>query len=77
MFHWIGLIIGPKDTPYHNGYFYINIEFPQDYPFKPMKLKFTTKMYHCNITESGLLDLDVLHDNWSPALTMPKVLLSL
>ena len=77
IFHWHATIIGPKDTPYENGMFFLNIHFPADYPFKPPKVNFTTKIYHCNISNSGSICLDILKDKWSPALTINKVLLSI
>merc|ERR1711964_638269 len=65
------------DSPYQNGVFFLEIQFPQDYPFKPPKIRFQTKAYHCNINEKGGVCLDILKDNWSPALTISKVLLSI
>ena len=73
----VATIMGPAKTPYENGVFNLEIQFPPDYPFKPPKIRFTTKVYHCNINSSGGICLDILKDNWSPALTISKVLLSI
>lgn len=77
IFHWKATIMGPEDTPYHNGVFYLEIWFPSDFPFKPPKVNFITKIYHPNIDSSGNICLDILKDAWSPALSISKVLLSI
>jgi len=75
--HWSATIIGPDDSPYNGGIFFLDIHFPEDYPFKPPKIIFKTRIYHCNINSSGGICLDILKDQWSPALTISKVLLSI
>jgi|TARA_B100001287_G_C22613072_1_gene496131 ubiquitin-conjugating enzyme E2 D/E len=77
IFHWQATIIGPEDSPYHQGVFTINIHFPADYPFKPPKCQFVTRIFHPNINEQGGICLDILKENWSPALTISKLLLSI
>ena len=77
LFTWEGTIIGPENSPYAGGKFSICIRFPSDYPFKPPKCTFTTKIYHCNISPHGRLRLDILHDQWTPNLTIYRVLLSI
>ncbi len=74
---WIATLVGPGGTPYEGGIFKLKVSFPTDYPFKPPKITFTTPIYHCNINSKGDICLDILKDNWSPALTVSKVLLSI
>ena len=77
LFSWQATILGPDDSPYQGGVFFLNIKFPSEYPFKPPKIAFTTKIYHPNINSAGGICLDILKDQWSPALTISKVLLSI
>jgi ubiquitin-conjugating enzyme E2 D/E len=77
LFRWEGVIFGPSDSPYSGGVFKLNILFPVDYPFKCPTITFTTKIYHPNINSSGIICLDILKTQWSPALTISKVLLSI
>ena len=77
IYHWNATVMGPEGSPYEGGVFYLNIEFPMDYPFKPPKVVFLTKIYHCNINSSGGICLDILKEQWSPALTVAKILLSI
>ncbi|KVH92286.1 Ubiquitin-conjugating enzyme, active site-containing protein [Cynara cardunculus var. scolymus] len=62
MFHWQATIMGPNDSPYSGGVF---------------QVAFRTKVFHPNINNNGNICLDILKDQWSPALTISKVLLSI
>ncbi|KOM55725.1 hypothetical protein LR48_Vigan10g161700 [Vigna angularis] len=74
MFHWQATIMGPPDSPYAGGVFLVTIHFPPDYPFKPPKVAFRTKVFHPNINSNGSICLDILKEQWSPALTISKVM---
>jgi ubiquitin-conjugating enzyme E2 D/E len=74
---WQATIMGPVGSPYQGGVFFLKIQFPLDYPFKPPKCWFTSRIYHPNINANGGICLDILKDQWSPALTISKVLLSI
>lgn len=77
IFDWGATIMGPTASPYSGGVFYLSIVFPPNYPFKPPKVTFLTKVYHPNVNSGGGICLDILKDQWSPALTIDKVLLSI
>ena len=77
VFNWSGYIFGPEKSPYQGGAFKISIAFPPNYPFKAPIVTFNTKVYHPNISKKGSICLDILKDKWSPALTIPKVLMSI
>ncbi|CAK6441152.1 unnamed protein product [Pipistrellus nathusii] len=77
IYEWRSTILGPPGSAYEGGVFFLDITFSPDYPFKPPKVTFRTRIYHCNINSQGVICLDILKDNWSPALTIPKVLLSI
>ena len=77
LLNWKGTIIGPINSPYEGGIFNLTIKFPNDYPFKPPKITFDTKIYHPNINKNGSICLDILKDQWSPVLSVANVLLSI
>jgi len=77
LYVWDATIIGPSGTPYEGGIFSLTLSMTADYPFKPPLVRFNTKIYHPNINSNGSICLDILKGEWSPALTISKVLLSI
>lgn len=77
IFVWHAILKGPIGTPYEGGTYKIEILFPTDYPFKPPKAKFVTKIFHPNISEGGEICVDILQSEWSPAITTDTLLLSI
>ncbi len=77
LFVWVATLRGPEASVYQGGTFELTLNFPTDYPFKPPKVKFSTKVYHPNISSDGGICIDMLKESWSPALTVSKVLMSI
>ncbi|TMS08035.1 ubiquitin-conjugating enzyme E2 L3 [Larimichthys crocea] len=74
---WQGLIV-PDCPPYDKGAFRIELNFPAEYPFKPPKVTFKTKIYHPNIDEKGQVCLPIISvENWKPATRTEQVIESL
>ncbi|KAG2310689.1 hypothetical protein Bca52824_022246 [Brassica carinata] len=77
IYHWQATIKGPTDSPFAGGLFLLSIQFPHSYPFSPPEVSLRTKVYHPNMDSDGNIWIDILRQNWSPALTISKVLLSI
>mmetsp|Transcript_32101 Transcript_32101/g.65101 ORF Transcript_32101/g.65101 Transcript_32101/m.65101 type:complete len:148 (+) Transcript_32101:108-551(+) len=77
MYEWEGVINGPEGTAYEGGKFRFELKFPAEYPFKPPKISFTTKVLHPNITPEGQVCLDLISQEWNPAVSVRQILLSL
>jgi len=77
MFRWEGILNGPPDSPYAGGAFKFTIEFPREYPMKPPKVKFVTRVYHPNISDTGHICVDILNHNWTSVYTVSQIMLSI
>ncbi|RKP14432.1 ubiquitin-conjugating enzyme/RWD-like protein [Piptocephalis cylindrospora] len=69
---------GPEGSCYKDGHFQLNVQIPEGYPFKPPIITFDTPVYHPNVSsQTGLICLDILNDQWTPALTIRSAVLSI
>lgn len=77
-FTWLGTIMGPEETPYVHGIFFLSIKFPANYPDSPPSVKFTTQIYHPNVSEDGSVCVDILKpESWIKDYNISKVLLAI
>ena len=75
---WRAWVAGPTDTPFEGGVFELELNIGVRYPLAPPLIRVTTPLFHPNIHDrTGEVCLDILKDQWSPALTISKVLLSI
>ena len=71
IFKWKITMFGPSDTPYAGGLFFLEADFPEDYPKNGPKIKFLTKIFHCNVFKWGICISTLNH--WVPT-PMERVL---
>jgi ubiquitin-conjugating enzyme E2 A len=74
---WGGTIFGTDDTPWEGGIYSMRLTFPEQYPDKPPRVRFTCEMFHPNIYPDGTLCLDLIQDNWSPIYTVSSIMIAI
>merc|ERR1711959_366069 len=74
LFVWNATIFGPSDTPWEGGIYSLRLTFCDQYPDKPPKVRFTTRMFHPNVYPDGNLCLDIIQSKWSPSFTVSSIL---
>ena len=77
LYRWRAVIFGPDETEWEGGIFRLILEFTEDYPNKPPKVKFLSKMFHPNIYNDGSICLDILQNMWSPVYDISSILTSI
>lgn len=79
------MILGPKNTPYQNGFFFFDINFPNDYPTSNPTVQFRTTdnkvRFNPNLYANGKVCLSILGTwngpGWQPTMNLTSVLLSI
>ena len=74
--------MGPSDTSYKNGLFYLRVLFPDNYPYEKPEVRFITPIYHVNVNHQQRYgdEIDPLGhvcistiNNWKSNFTMRQV----
>ena len=79
------LIIGPKDTPYEDGFYFFDINIPDTYPFNHPSVDFKTIngdiRFNPNLYETGKVCLSIIGTwsgpKWSAIQSLKSLLLSI
>lgn len=58
IYQWNAFIEGPEKTIWEGGLFELELEFTDEYPTRPPKVRFLSKMFHPNIYNDGKICLD-------------------
>ncbi|EOR01012.1 SUMO-conjugating enzyme ubc9 [Wallemia ichthyophaga EXF-994] len=74
---WEAGIPGKAGSAWEHGVYKLNVAFPEDYPSKPPKCKFTPPLFHPNVYPSGTVCLSILDEEkgWKPAITLKQIVL--
>ena len=81
IYEWIFSLIGPNNSPYSGGKFYLKIIFPKDYPKAKPEVIFVTPFYHLNVNPLGGLSEPLGHIStlilnwWRPETTIKEVVI--
>jgi ubiquitin-conjugating enzyme E2 D/E len=70
-------IFGQVDSPFEGSIYLLDVQFPVEYPFKPPKVTFFTKIFHPNIDVNRNIYMNIFYDQWTPMLSIEKVLLTI
>lgn len=73
---WKAIMRGAQGTPYEGCVYEINVHIPPEYPHQPPTMMFVNQCWHPNIGVNGHVCIDILKREWSPTLSVLKILLS-
>ena len=77
IFNWRLTLVGPKDTPYADGIFFIKLKFPSNYPHEPPEIFFLTPIYHMSVYQDGRIDRLFFKCDWKETISIREIITKL
>ncbi|KAJ3223817.1 hypothetical protein HK099_000647 [Clydaea vesicula] len=78
LYKWKVTLTAPNNSLYKGAVFKVNVEFSTDFPFKPPKVVFGTKIYHPNVDDDGSICVGILkNEMWKPSTKITEVFYAL
>ena len=80
LYEWRCTMMGPSDTSFSGGLFYLRIKFPKDYPNSAPEVLFITPIYHINVNHINQPNCPLGHicistlNFWNPIYKIREVL---
>ena len=78
---WRAVIIGGQETMWEGATFNLRLDFSEEYPNKPPKVRFVTEIFHPNVYDEdnnrGEICLDILQTKWTPLYDVGAVLVAI
>jgi len=71
---WTGNVHCLPDSRHAGKNYSLEIKIPENYPFVPPKLRFTTYVECENVFKNGEICIDILYSEWSPIFTIQKIM---
>lgn len=71
------LVVSPDEGFYKGGHFQFELQFNDSYPMEPPRVLCLNKIFHPNIDLDGRICLNVLRQDWSPALDVQSIVIGI
>jgi len=71
-----GIIQGPADTPYEDGFFRVKFTFTEEFPSAPPQCRMLTKIFDPNVSATGEICVNTLKRDWKPTYGIEHILVT-
>lgn len=71
------LTVLPDEGYYRGGKFTFELTFGENYPIEPPQVRCMNRILHPNIDQQGKICLNILREDWSPALDLQSIVIGI